>query len=488
MKALKFLLVFLMVFSMTPAEAITVTDQVQSSSLSFYSNIQGSALNLLFGLFSVAFAWKTISLVLKRAEFQEIVVAAIKAMIGVGVYTMFIQNGDVWLKTIVDGSKMMASQGAGISLTMLNPGAIMGLGIDLQDSMVKTFNAASGADSFIGAITNFFPALEIMIACLMIMFSFAMIAFNLFLAYCEMYIIIAIAPFMFALGGTEWTKDNALKPFQSMIAVSVKIMILAIVANIAIQSTPGWATQLAEWKIDDWRPMWTVAFQILSIGILALLAPKLASAILAGGSSMSAGDAIQAGGNIGGMATGAGAIALGAAAAGAGVAGKAAAEAGGAGKALLAGFDQNRMAGMGFGSSAIQAPVPGIKSVTSMAGAKLVETGKNLSEGSKGMLGKAGEAINNSAGGKVASHISGGNSPTAGEQNSTDTTAENSTSSTPPGNTQEASIGGGNSQPAFQAQTPQAHAKLLDKLAHMRNFLPPEGMVSGASVSHVHND
>ena len=119
------------------------------------------------------------------------------------------------------------------------------------------------------------------------------------------------------------------------------------------------------------------------------------------------------------------------------------------------------------------------------------------------MLAQAGEAINNSVGGQVASKISGAsNSSAAGDQESTNTPTGNSASTpessplktqntdTPskntPGNATGASIGGGN-QPSYQSQTPQEHSKLLEKLAHMRDFIPPEGMVSGGSVSHVHD-
>ncbi|MDP1541495.1 MAG: P-type conjugative transfer protein TrbL [Nitrosomonas sp.] len=487
-----------------------VGGQVQLASLKFYDNIQGMAMNLLFGLFGVAFVWETINMVLKRSEFQEVVVNTVRAMIAVLTYSMFIKYGSVWMQAIVDSVKIMASTGAGVPTASLNPAAIMAMGIDLQDQMILNFNQQSGGDTIIGALSNFFPSLMIVCVVLILLLAFGLIAFNLFLAYTEMYLLIAVAPLLFAMGGSKWTRDNAMKPWQSMIAVGVKIAVIAIIANVAIQAIPAWGTQLSTWKIDNWTPLWDVAMSALGVGVLALMAPKLASAALAGGSAMSAGDAIQAGGNIGGMATGVGAAALGVAAAGASGASKAAqalggagAEAGGVAKALKAGFDQNRNAGMGFAESAARAPVPGIKSAANMAGVKMAETGKSLTEGGKGMLAQAGEAINNSVGGQVASKISeGSNASAAGGQESTNTPTGNSASTpesspsktqntdTPskntPGNATGASIGGGN-QPSYQSQTQPEHSRLLDKLAHMRDFVPPEGMVSGGSVSHVHD-
>lgn len=534
-KSIFFLLIIFGTLLSLPVEAAPpagsmadVGGQVQLASLKFYENIQGMAMNLLFGLFGVAFVWESINLVLKRSDFQEVVVSAVRSMIAVLTYAMFIKYGSVWMQAIVDSVKIMSSTGTGVPTASLNPAAIMAMGIDLQDQMILNFNQQSGGDTIIGALSNFFPSLMIVCVVLILLLAFGLIAFNLFLAYTEMYLLIAVAPLLFAMGGSKWTRDNAMKPWQSMIAVAVKIAVIAIIANIAIQAIPAWGTQLSTWKIDNWTPLWDVAMSALGVGVLSLMAPKLAAAALAGGSAMSAGDAIQAGGNIGGMATGAGAIALGAAAAGASGAGKAAqalggagAEIGGIGKALKAGFDHNRNLGMGSGKSgvmppgsglsptggfaaAIQAPIPGIKSAASMVGAKAIEAGKSFADGGKGMLAQAGDAINNSVGGQVASKISGGNksSSAAAGQDSTNTSTENSTSTaeasptqtqnidTPskktPGNATGASIGGGN-QPSFNSQTPQEHSRLLDKLAHMRDFVPPEGIVSGGSVSHVHD-
>lgn len=506
------------VFFVSYAEAGTgILDQVKTSSLSFYTNISSMAMSLLFGLFGVAFAWKAITMVQKRMEVGEMMVEVTKSIIAIGLYVYFIQKGDFLLGTIVDSAKTMASTGAGIPISNLNPDAIMGLGIDLQDSMVKDFNTNTGADSFLGAITNFFPSLMIMIACLIILLSFAMISFNLFLAYAEMYLIIAVAPFMFAMGGTPWTKDNVMKPFQSMIAVSVKIFILALIAKVAIDSAPIWSTLLAQWKIDDWRPMWKVAFQIGTVGVLALLAPKLASAILAGGSSMSAGDALQAGGNVGSMATGAGAAALGVAAATGGGLSKVASALGGNSTAESIGKSagqgaQNLMNNIGgSGSSGVQPPGSGMSATPSanMPGgpktgpiaasfgdsastAPAAPTSSSISTDTSVGNAKAAAATSSAA---PATSTGASVTPAAGPSTAAATPA------TATGDATGASVGGGGasaSAPATKSDMQQAISQamgdmggkkpsIMDHIASIPSFVPPEGMVSGASVSHVEN-
>lgn len=491
-------------FLMTSAEA-TLTDDVQATSLNFYSNISVTAISLLISLFSIAFTWKSIQLVLKRAEFQELVVELIRAMISVGVYLMFIQYGAEWLKAIVDSSKQLASTGASIPLENLNPGALMDLGIDLQDTMVKNFNERTGADSFIGALTNFFPALMLTFACLAILFSFAMLSFNLFLTYCEMYLIIAVAPFMFALGGLPWTKDNAMKPWQSMLAVSVKIMVLALIAKFAIDLSPIWAEQLTQWTTKDWKPLWKVISQVGSVGVLALLGPKLAAAILAGGTSMSAGDALQAGGNIGSMATGAAAIGAGTAALAFGGAAGAAdllgKGAGAAGMKMPTAESAGRFVGSMFSgkgdSTGVKEPgggdlgLPGLKGKTDTPKSPPPDALKSF----------GGEAETPSS--TTTSNDSTGSSDTGETSNNTPTTAppestSSPTTSAPKGDASGAKVGGSadTSAPASKANMQKAikdamgsmqgnKPGVIDHIANIPKFVPPDQMISGAAVSHV---
>lgn len=491
------LLLLLFTFSVDAASStITgISDQIKNSSLAFYDNISAMAIHLLFMLFGIAFSVKAIMLVLKRAEFQELVVAMVKMILAVGVYLLFIKEGVWFLTSIIDSAKMMGATGAGISADKLNPGAIMYLGIDLQDSMVKNFNDRTGADSFMGAITNFFPAMMIMVACLIILFSFAMIALNLFLTYCEMYLLIAIAPFMFALGGMDWTKDNALKPWQSMIAVSVKIMVIALIAKIAIDSAPTWSEQLAQWQIDDWKPMWQVAFQILSIGVLALLAPKFATAAMSGGTSMSAADALQAGGNVGSMVTGAGAAALGVAAATGSGASKLmdALNAGGGAKAAGEGT-RTMMDKMGGGATG-GGGASGLVFTPSLPGAHSGGVAGDLA-------GRKYEGDDASSGQTSTSASDIGASPASADTSATaSNAAPEATPAASKGDAKGALVSG--QTPTAKPDAPASRKDLeaaihhamqqnkpgvVDKLAQLPDYVPNEGMVSGASVSHVNLD
>ena len=180
---------------------------------------------------------------------------------------------------------------------------------------------------------------------------------------------------------------------------------------------------------------------------------------------------------------------------------------------------------MVFVESAMKAPVPGIKSAASMVGAKAVEAGKSLAEGGKEMLGKAGDAINNSAGGKIASHINGGatgsavansgadnSAPaSAGTENSDIGSAASPTSSgggdaggstasvdSAQKNASNASVGSSdphtklfesmNANLEAMANGPEQARKLHQKISSLRDFVPNDGatvQTSGISIGHT---
>ncbi len=506
-----------------------VAGKIQTASMSFFTNIQSMALSLLFKLFAVSFAVKSINMVLKGAQIQDLLGNLARTVIAIGCYVYLIDNADTLLPAIIDSARTLAAQGSGMSIDALNPKDIMSLGIDLQDNMVLAFNQKSGADSFTGAIKNFFPAMQIFGACVMILGAFAAISFNLFLAFCEAYMIVAISPLMFALGASEWTKDNALKPFQSMISIGLKIMVCSLIAAYAIHVAPDWATQLSTWEITNWKPMWDTAFEIFALGILALWAPsKLTQAVLSGGSGLSASDAVQTGGNVGSMVAGAGAAALVAGTGGAAAiaqGSKALAEATklspeSAGRAV--GSALSSLTG-GAGGGSVQSPgsgLSGMASSTSGGG----QPGGLAGDLAKNMPAYSGPSADSQKSGSASQPTSSiistdtniGNAKSAANSSpATGTGANDATTSAASGTTDAsasksatqaggdatgASVGGAsaNTAPATDLQKSIAQAmdsmgaskkpSFADHLASIPKFMPQENMVSGAAVSHAHHD
>jgi type IV secretion system protein TrbL len=78
-----------------------------------------------------------------------------------------------------------------------------------------------------------------------------------------------------------------------MIGVTVKLIILYIVLSIAISAIPSWGVLASQWALDNWGPLWTIAWQALLFAFLAVKIPTMAQNALTGSASLSPGEALQ---------------------------------------------------------------------------------------------------------------------------------------------------------------------------------------------------
>jgi type IV secretion system protein TrbL len=220
--------------AMSTGTPMEVQNEFKKVAFTFSNNISSLALKLLWGLAALETAWGTAKHVLEQHPFEKLVGMLFKIAFFPALYTLLVHKGSEWLPAIVEGFKLFGTVGTGLNQD-IDPLTIFDMGVALQNSMVTTFNQESGADSAIGALQNIFPALLMTFICIIILISFAAMALLLFLSIVEAYLLMAVAPILFAFGGARWTKDIATKPFNSMIAVGLKITILYLILSISLQ-------------------------------------------------------------------------------------------------------------------------------------------------------------------------------------------------------------------------------------------------------------
>ena len=302
----KWLFLVAMAILMTPDLAIAMSNgspidiqhEFKYVASAFYKKIEWAAVKLLWGLAALEFSWGALKHLIEQQPFEKYVGLLFKVAIAPAVYSLFVHKGADWLPLIVDSFKWIGEKGTDIKGYLnpdgeLNPIAIFDMGVSLQNSMVASYNQASGADTMVGALTNILPSLLMMAVCLVILASFAAMALTMFLAMVESYLLMAVAPILFAFGASRWTKDISLKPWNSMIAVGVKITVLYLIMSVTLQLAPIWAKMAASWTVDDWSPLWYIAFSAMGVAILTWRIPKIAADALSGTASLSAGEALQ---------------------------------------------------------------------------------------------------------------------------------------------------------------------------------------------------
>ena len=281
--------------------------------------LQGYALTLLASLALIQLVWTFMPLVMKQADFGEIVGELIRFFMAIGFFYAIIEHSVPWATAVVGRA--------------LQPGDMFAVAVDFSRTIVE-------------GISVFSPGKAVLIALVgcLVLLCFAFIAAFMFVTLVESYVIINASVLFFGFGGSQWTRDFAIAPLRFVIAVGAKLFVLTLIVGIIVTSAKSW---LAAYTNDE-ASLMTLAGLALVCAYLTKTIPELIGGMISG-TSMGGGSAI------GGMAAAgaAGATAAIATIATAGAAAPAAAGAlGAAGSGSAAGAGAAGAGGLGGGGLA----------------------------------------------------------------------------------------------------------------------------------------
>ncbi|MCV4282735.1 P-type conjugative transfer protein TrbL [Pseudomonas capsici] len=285
-------------------------DLVLQQSHQWSGKLYDYAIRLFWLLASIQFIWTFIPLVMKQADFGEIVGELLRFVLVVGFFLAVMKYSVEWSSAIVDSFRDAAASASGLERA-LEPGDMLAVALDFGRTMVK-------------GISVFSPAKGLLIAvcAILVLACFAFIAAFMFVTLVESYVIINASVLFFGFGGSQWTRDFAIAPMRFTVAIGAKLFVLTLIVGLIVQSAKQW---LAAYTNDEASLMTMVGLALVCCYLTKTI-PDLIGGMISG-TSMGGGSAI------GGMAAAgaAGAAAAIATIATAGVAAPAAAGAAGAG-------------------------------------------------------------------------------------------------------------------------------------------------------------
>lgn len=288
--------------------------------------LQGYALTLLASLALIQLVWTFMPLVMKQADFGEIVGELIRFFMAIGFFYAIIEHSVPWATAVVDSFREAAGTASGLGRA-LQPGDMFAVAVDFSRTIVE-------------GISVFSPGKAVLIALVgcLVLLCFAFIAAFMFVTLVESYVIINASVLFFGFGGSQWTRDFAIAPLRFVIAVGAKLFVLTLIVGIIVTSAKSW---LAAYTNDE-ASLMTLAGLALVCAYLTKTIPELIGGMISG-TSMGGGSAIG-GMAAAGAAAPAAAGALGAAGSGS-AAGAGAAGAGGLGGGGLAAAINSSFAG-----------------------------------------------------------------------------------------------------------------------------------------------
>lgn len=253
----------------------TMIEQFRNAAQTWEAPLLNAATSLFWLLATIQFAWAMIGLAFRTNDMGTWVSTIFNQIIFIGFFYWLLTNSATFARSIVDSFRQAAASASGSSL--LKPSDFFIAGWEIVERIFDSISAWSPVDS-----------VGLMIAAIIIMICFALICAFLVLALVEMYIIISASVLLMGFGGSQWTKDYAVRTLQYAVSVGAKIFVLQLIAGIGLTLINTWVSTLNVEENAD-----IVGMIGCSIVLLALtkIIPEMVQGII-NGTSIGSGGAL----------------------------------------------------------------------------------------------------------------------------------------------------------------------------------------------------
>lgn len=351
----------------------------------WYTEIRGYAEILFWLLVLVDFGWTAVIYALEKNDITEIAISLVKKIFTIGFFWGLLKLSDTWIPAIINSFRQIGTTVGNVS--SVTPDGIVSTGFELAQS-------AFAIMSDLGTIKAIAVVFPVTLIAILMFLAFLFVAAQLLVTIVESYIAVGAGVILLGFGGSRWTTDFATKYLQYAVGTGLKLMILYLIVGTG-------QTLFDSLMLDPDKLIETTLAAMGSAIFYAYLAihvPQIASSMMSGSPSMTAGSLAGTAITMGAAIAGAGAAtAATAATAGAGGVG-AAAGATGLAKALGAGYNS----ALDAGKSGLGAGVGAVGEVAKHGlGLATGSVGDAVSQGKTAFA----EKVDASTGGKIANGI-----------------------------------------------------------------------------------
>lgn len=219
----------------------SIVDGYKTHSHGWESTLRQYATSLFWILAGIEFTWTGIRLALRGADFSEWLAELTNLVLFIGFFFSLVLYSSEWSQDIVKSfvtAGSMASSAAG-GATGVTPSNIFDVGLNMGIAVMKTTSLWSPADS-----------IGLMIAALIIVICFALIASAMVMALVEAYVVISASSLLMGFGGSRWTKDYALNTLRYVVSVGAKLFMMELIVGLGETMIMGWTDNFQMKTVD----------------------------------------------------------------------------------------------------------------------------------------------------------------------------------------------------------------------------------------------
>jgi type IV secretion system protein TrbL len=210
-----------------------ITSLYRNCARQWEASLGGFALRLFWLLAAIEFAWTAIRLAFRNADLSEWLGELVNQIFFLGLFLALLTNASSWTSAIVEsfraaGAAALSANGVAAGLA---PSDIFDTGVNIAAKMLEALSVTAPVQS-----------LFVVLAALIILFCFALIAAAIILALVESFIVLSGGVLLMGFGGSRWTKDFALKTLIYAVSVGAKLFVLQLIAGLGAQIIGSWAS------------------------------------------------------------------------------------------------------------------------------------------------------------------------------------------------------------------------------------------------------
>jgi type IV secretion system protein TrbL len=261
--------------------------QYETKQTTWLVPVINAATTLFWLLAIIQFIWAAIKLTLERQDMQGYVAGFVREIMWIGAFYALLLNGPLWIPAIVNSFINIGRQVAGVGSQELYPGNVVGRGVEIA----MAFLGGAGESGF---FNNPATALVLVLAALIVVVAFCLIAAQILVALVESYMVTTAGLLFLGFGGSKWTAPYVERFIGLAVSVGVKLFVLYLLVAIGYQMSNQWLADVS--GVPGAAQPVATAFGIIGASLCFLMvcwqSPKLVSSMIGGSPQLSGGDFI----------------------------------------------------------------------------------------------------------------------------------------------------------------------------------------------------
>ena len=238
----------------------TIVDKFKGETSKWETAIKAAAISLFWILAAIEFAVSAIFLALSGAGAQTFAAEIVKRILMVGIFFFILDNGTSIADAIIQSFRQLSKNAGGVEFA---PSAIFNSGLNIAQKVVQNVSFWSDTSKSVGLI----------IAALVVVFCFALLAAIVIVTIVEMYIVTYAGIILLGFGGSNFTKDYAVKYLTYAVSVGLKLMVMALVVSIGEGIITSIANSFSNSSTKD-------VFTVVGVAVVLLAVTKALPSML----------------------------------------------------------------------------------------------------------------------------------------------------------------------------------------------------------------